>query len=112
MGLLLSPCAQAAEREIHSGNNITLDSVPRYLSNSLQVMPANYVPVDPTDTNPALQQRMPIRDILKWVCKTALTVVGISIYLTTVVFSDGYLLTISSWVIRYVTVPALICNWI
>jgi hypothetical protein len=43
-------------------------------------MPANYVPVDPTDTNPALQQRMPIRDILKWV--------------------------------RYLTVPALICNWI
>ncbi len=53
-----------------------------------------------------------IIDSLKWVCKVALTLVGIGAWITTVYYSGGILLTVSNWVIRYVTVPSLLCNWL
>jgi hypothetical protein len=51
-------------------------------------------------------------DTLKWVCKATLTLVGIGAWVTTVYYSGGMLLTVSNWVIRYVTVPSLLCNWL
>lgn len=51
-------------------------------------------------------------DILKWVCKTTLTVVGIGAWVTTVYSSGGVLFTVSTWVVRYVTIPVLACNWL
>jgi hypothetical protein len=49
---------------------------------------------------------------LKWVCKSALTLVGIGAWVTSVYYTGGMLLTVSNWVIRYVTVPTLLCNWL
>ncbi len=53
-----------------------------------------------------------IIDSLKWACKVTLTLVGIGAWITTVYYSGGILLTVSNWVIRYVTVPSLLCNWL
>ncbi len=51
-------------------------------------------------------------DVLSWVCKTTLTLVGIGAWVTNVYVSGGILFTVSTWVVRYVTIPSLLCSWL
>ena len=74
-------------------NNVV--SVPEYVSPSSTMVSASS-----------------IIDTLKWICKSALTLVGVGAWVTSVYYSGGMLLTVSNWVIRYVTVPSLLCNWL
>jgi hypothetical protein len=65
--------------------------------------------VSPTST---MVSASSIIDTLKWVCRSALTLVGVGAWVTSVYTSGGILVVVSNWVIRYVTVPSLLCNWL
>jgi hypothetical protein len=49
--------------------------------------------------------------IMKWVCKTIMTTVAISVYVYSVVQSGGVMMVVAREVIRYATVPAIVCEW-
>jgi hypothetical protein len=74
----------------------------------------NYVVSAPEEVSPTstIVSASSIIDTLKWVCKSALTLVGVGAWVTSVYYSGGIILTVSNWVIRYVTVPSLLCNWL
>jgi hypothetical protein len=48
---------------------------------------------------------------MKWVCKTIITTVAVSGYVYYVVQSGGVMMVVAREVIRYVTVPAIVCEW-
>jgi hypothetical protein len=48
---------------------------------------------------------------MKWVCKTIMTTVAISVYIYSVVESGGVTMVVAREVIKYATVPAIVCEW-
>lgn len=46
------------------------------------------------------------------VCKVLVTVVAVSAWVTAVVRTGGILLTVSKEIVKYVTVPTIICQWL
>jgi hypothetical protein len=53
----------------------------------------------------------PAGSIMKWVCKTIMTTVAVSVYIYSVVESGGVMMVVAREVIRYATVPAIVCEW-
>jgi hypothetical protein len=53
----------------------------------------------------------PAGSFMKWVCKTIMTTVAVSGYVYYVVQSGGVMMVVAREVIRYVTVPAIVCEW-
>ena len=51
-------------------------------------------------------------EVVDWVCKTLITVVAVSAWIIVVVRSAGTLLLVSKEVVKYVTVPSIICEWL
>jgi hypothetical protein len=51
-------------------------------------------------------------EVIDWVCKTLITVVAVSAWVYVVVRSAGILLVVSKEVIKYVTVPSIVCEWL
>jgi hypothetical protein len=60
---------------------------------------------------PNISTAKPSGLIMKWVCKTLSTTVAISAWVYTVVVTEGVAMVIAREVIRYVTVPAIVCDW-
>lgn len=96
-----------------------IDNPPQYS----EAVPENLIQKEFTDKNlvslpeqisstSTMVSASSILDTLKWVCKSALTLVGIGAWVTSVYYSGGMLVTVSNWVIRYITVPSLLCNWL
>jgi hypothetical protein len=50
--------------------------------------------------------------VISWACSTVLTVVGVGAWVLAVIYSDGQIMVVSRWVIKYVALPSLICNWL
>jgi hypothetical protein len=48
---------------------------------------------------------------MRWVCKTLSTTVAVSAWVYTVVVTDGVAMVVAREIIRYVTVPAIVCDW-
>lgn len=70
--------------------------------------------ITPAPMSPWLQNNSTIKptgSIMKWVCKTIMTTVAVSAYVTTVVVSDGVMMVIAREVIKYMAVPAIVCDW-
>jgi hypothetical protein len=75
--------------------------------------PTQTVTPAPT-TAPFLQNKStihPTGSIMKWVCKTIMTTVAVSAYVYTVVESGGVMMVVAREVIKYATVPAIVCDW-
>ena len=53
-----------------------------------------------------------VRDVLNWVCKTVITIVGIAVWLPTVVSTGGTTTVVLAMVIRYGSVPVIACAWL
>ena len=70
--------------------------------------------ITPAPTATFLQNKatvLPAGSIMKWVCKTIITTVAVSGYVYYVVQSGGVMMVVAREVIRYVTVPAIVCEW-
>jgi hypothetical protein len=66
-------------------------------------------PISPfSHSNPTVH---PTGSIMKWVCKTIMTTVAISVYIYSVVESGGVTMVVAREVIKYATVPATVCEW-
>lgn len=51
-------------------------------------------------------------DVVEKVCKVLVTVVAVSGWVTVVVRTGGLLLAVSKEIVKYVTVPTIICQWL
>ena len=51
-------------------------------------------------------------EVVDWVCKVLITVVAVSAWTYAVVRTGGILLVISKEIIKYVTVPSIVCEWL
>ena len=51
-------------------------------------------------------------EIVEKVCKVLVTVVAVSARVTAVVRTGGVLLAVSKEIVKYVTVPTIICQWL
>jgi hypothetical protein len=67
---------------------------------------------DGSSSTPMVASSISINEILKWVCKVAVTTVGVSVWVYSVVSTDGLLLVVSREIIKYVTLPTLLCGWL
>ena len=80
------------------------------------ITPAPTTPstITPAPVGSLLQNNSTIKptgSIMKWVCKTIMTTVAVSAYVTTVVVSDGVMMVVAREVIKYMSVPAIVCEW-
>lgn len=50
-------------------------------------------------------------NVMRWVCKVLLTTVAVSAWIYTIIVSDGLMMVVSREVVRYVTLPAVVCDW-
>ena len=79
------------------------------------VTPAPTPTVTPAPTPAPFSQNSasvrPAGSIMKWVCKTIMTTVAVSVYIYSVVESGGVMMVVAREVIRYATVPAIVCEW-
>lgn len=75
-----------------------------------EVSEVNLLSIQPSQTSPAITTQS-LGDVMKWVCKTLITSVAISAWVYTVVVSDGVVMVVAREVVRYVTVPAVVCDW-
>jgi hypothetical protein len=62
-------------------------------------------------TTPSTATAKPSGLIMKWVCKTLTTTVAVSAWIYTVVVTDGITMVVAREIIKYVTVPAIVCDW-
>jgi cytoskeletal protein RodZ len=62
-------------------------------------------------TPPSTSTTKPSGLIMRWVCKTLSTTVAVSAWVYTVVVTDGVAMVVAREIIRYVTVPAIVCDW-
>jgi len=59
-----------------------------------------------------VEANMSVGGFFSWICKTIVTLVGIGAYVIVFVESNGKLVAVSKWVVKYVSVPSLVCSWI
>lgn len=75
-----------------------------------QVSEINLLSIEPNQISPSITTQS-LGSVMKWVCKTLITTVAISAWIYTVVVSDGVVMVVAREVVRYVTVPAVVCDW-
>ena len=57
-------------------------------------------------------EELNIGDLIEGVCKTTLTTIAIGAWVTAYVFSEGALMSVARWTVKYLTLPSIICTWL
>ena len=60
---------------------------------------------------PKIAASISMPNLMQWVCKTIMTSVAVSAYVYTVAVTDGVMMVVAREVIRYMTVPSIVCEW-
>ena len=69
-------------------------------------------PAAPTTAEvPKIAASISMPNLMQWVCKTIMTSVAVSAYVYTVAVTDGVMMVVAREVIRYMTVPSIVCEW-